>query len=409
MTSTPPEAPPPVDGGQGPRVTRDQVRDLGRLRRSLSDRKVAGVAGGLGRHLDIDPVILRVAFVVLVFFGGAGLILYGALWLLVPEQGRDRAAVSLDERSRSIALIIVGVLAALALLGDSLGRFWFPWPLAIIALVVLLFVTRRDHPSTPPAAGTTPYGAPDQPYGSAAAAAYQPAQQPTYDQPANDPTAYQPPTYQPPAWTPSAAPVRPPRRRGPILFWFTLALIALAEGVLGIVDLAGASVAGSAYPAVAVGISGLMLLVGAFYGRAGGLILVGLVSTAVLAGATAADRWQGTTLNETPTSAAAVQRSYDISTGEIVLDLTHVRNVNALAGRTLQVSADVGRLEVIVPPGLDTTVHADINGPGSIRLFGDETGGIGIEMTRNNRAAAADAPLLTINADLEVGRIEVHQ
>lgn len=353
-------------------------------------------------------MILRVAFVVLVFFGGAGLILYGALWLLVPEQGQDRAAVSLDERSRSIALIIVGVLAALALFGDSFNHFWFPWPLALIAVVVLLFVTRRDHhPSTPPA-GTTPYDAAYQPSGSAAApAAYEPPAQPTYDKPTYGPTAYQPPT-----WTPPAAPasyVRPPRRRGPILFWFTLALIVLAQGVLGIVDLAGASVAGSAYPALAVGISGLMLLVGAFYGRAGGLILVGLLSTAVLAGATVAGEWHGTTLNETPTSAAAVRSSYDVSTGELVLDLTHVGNVTALAGRTLQVTGDVGRLEVIVPPGLDTAVHADVNGPGSIRLFGDETGGIGIEMTRDNRALAADAPQLTINADLEVGRIEVHE
>ncbi len=57
---------------------------------SRSDRKVAGVAGGLARHLDIDPLILRVAFVVLVFFGGAGLILYGAGWLLVPEDGAER-------------------------------------------------------------------------------------------------------------------------------------------------------------------------------------------------------------------------------------------------------------------------------------------------------------------------------
>ena len=169
MTSTPPEAPPPLDDGQGPRVTRDEIRDLGRLRRSVTDRKVAGVAGGLGRHLDIDPVIFRVAFVVLVFFGGAGLILYGALWLLVPEEGRDRAAVGLDERSRSIALIIVGVLAALALLGDSLGRFWFPWPVAIIAVVVLLLVTRRDNPSTRPPAAAAPYGPPVAP------PAYQPA------------------------------------------------------------------------------------------------------------------------------------------------------------------------------------------------------------------------------------------
>ena len=381
MTSTPPEAPPPLDDGHGPRVTRDEIRDLGRLRRSLTDRKVAGVAGGLGRHLDLDPVILRVAFVVLVFFGGAGLILYGAMWLLVPEEGRDRAAVSLDERSRSIALIIVGVLAALALLGDSLGRFWFPWPVAIIAVVVLLLVTRRDNPSSRPPAGAAPYVPPAYPV---------------------------PPAYQPPPWTPPTAPVRPPRRRGPILFWFTLALIALAEGVLGIVDLAGASVTGSAYPAVAVGISGLMLLVGAFYGRAGGLILVGLVSSMVLAGTTAADRWDGTDLRETPTSAAAVADGYDVSTGELVLDLTHVGNVSALAGRTIHVSGDVGRLEVIVPPRLATTVHADINGPGSIRLFGQETGGIGVEMTRESLAGPR-APTLTINADLEVGRIEVHQ
>ena len=102
MTSTPPEAPPPPPpaGDTGPRVTGDQVRDLGRLRRSRTDRKVAGVAGGLARHLDVDPLILRVAFVVAIFFGGAGLILYGACWLLVPEDGAEKAPIHLDERSR---------------------------------------------------------------------------------------------------------------------------------------------------------------------------------------------------------------------------------------------------------------------------------------------------------------------
>src|SRR5919107_1101296 len=149
MTSTPPAASSgPVHDG-GPRATRDELRDLGRLRRSVTDRKVAGVAGGLARHLDIDPVILRVAFVVLAFFGGAGLILYGACWLLVPEEGRDSAPLGLDDRSRSIALITVGVLAALALLGDSAGAFHFPWPLAILALVVLLVLPRRDRSATP--------------------------------------------------------------------------------------------------------------------------------------------------------------------------------------------------------------------------------------------------------------------
>src|SRR5262245_60849333 len=145
MNTTPPEAPPPPQDS-GPRVTRDEVRDLGRLRRSTTDRKVAGVAGGLGRHLDVDPLILRVAFVVLVFFGGAGLILYGACWLLVPEDGAERAPFNLDERTRTVALIIVGAIAALALIGDSWGAFWFPWPVAIVALVALWLLTRNSPP-----------------------------------------------------------------------------------------------------------------------------------------------------------------------------------------------------------------------------------------------------------------------
>ena len=129
-------------------MTRDEMRDLGRLRRSAHDRKVAGVAGGLARHLDIDPLILRVAFVVLVFFGGAGLILYGACWLLVPDEETGEAVVTLDERSRTVALLVVGAIAAFALIGDSWG-VTLPWPLAIIALVVLFFVTREDRQGPP--------------------------------------------------------------------------------------------------------------------------------------------------------------------------------------------------------------------------------------------------------------------
>ena len=105
MTTTPPESPtePRTDGG--PRASRADISDLGRLRRSRSDRKLAGVAGGLARHLDIDPLIVRVALVVLIFFGGAGLILYGAGWLLLPDDESGSARVGLDERSRSAVLI----------------------------------------------------------------------------------------------------------------------------------------------------------------------------------------------------------------------------------------------------------------------------------------------------------------
>src|SRR6476661_7963916 len=394
MTTTPPEAPSGAEAprDQGPRVTRDEIRDLGRLRRSVTDRKVAGVAGGLARHLDVDPVILRVAFVVLVFFGGAGLIVYGACWLFVPEEGSDSAPLHLDDRSRTVALVIAGILAAAVLVGHSFGGFPFPWPLLLVALVALILLPRRDAsrtpppppPATPPSPAAPQYGeqyaahfaapvagpptaedaaAAETPYGTAAATP--PAYQPAY-----------PPAYPPGGWATTTAAPRSPRRRGPILFWFTLALIALAEGLLGIVDLAGLSVPGSAYPALAVAITGVMLLVGAFWGRAGGLILLGLVSTVALAGATATDHWNGSDLHASPARASAVRDSYSVSGGALVVDLSHVRDVSALDGRTIHVSGDVGRLEVVVPATVDTTAHADVNGPGDIRLFGRDSGGI---------------------------------
>ncbi|MDP9319341.1 MAG: PspC domain-containing protein, partial [Actinomycetota bacterium] len=62
-----------------------RFRDLGSLRRSTDRRAVAGVAEGLSRHFDIDPIIVRVLFAALTFFGGAGIILYLALWLTVPN------------------------------------------------------------------------------------------------------------------------------------------------------------------------------------------------------------------------------------------------------------------------------------------------------------------------------------
>ena len=388
MTTSPPEAPsgpPPQDphGSTGPRVTGDQVRDLGRLRRSRTDRKVAGVAGGLARHLDVDPLILRVAFVVLVFFGGAGLILYGACWLLVPEDGAERAPLHLDDRNRSVALIIVGVIAALALIGDSWGAFWFPWPVAVVALVALWLLTRNNT-----AAQAQPGAAPPVP-------------------PAPTPAAGPAPTpyYQP--YVPPVTYVRPPnpRKRGPILFWFTLALIALGEGVLGIVDLAGANVAGPAYPALAVGICGAMLVLGAFFGRAGGIIAVGLVSAVVLGFATAADHWEGDREHHDPTTAAQLDDRYWLGAGEQVFDLTDVQDLSALNGRTLDLEGGVGRIEVIVPAGLSVDVDADIDGPGHIALFDEETGGIDVQ--KSKAVVTAGAPRLSIDAHLGVGEIEV--
>src|SRR5438093_11302280 len=56
----------------------------GVLARSESDRRIAGVCGGLARYFGIDPVLVRVGFVVAAFMGW-GLILYVVLWIVLPQ------------------------------------------------------------------------------------------------------------------------------------------------------------------------------------------------------------------------------------------------------------------------------------------------------------------------------------
>ena len=55
-----------------------------RLTRSRSDKYVGGVAGGLGAHFDVDPVLVRVGFLISTLFSGAGLIAYVVLLAVLP-------------------------------------------------------------------------------------------------------------------------------------------------------------------------------------------------------------------------------------------------------------------------------------------------------------------------------------
>jgi phage shock protein PspC (stress-responsive transcriptional regulator) len=64
------------------------------LRRPVQGRVVAGVAAGLARYLGVDVMIVRVAFVVLTLFSGAGIPLYLAGLLLIPEEGSNQSIAS---------------------------------------------------------------------------------------------------------------------------------------------------------------------------------------------------------------------------------------------------------------------------------------------------------------------------
>ncbi len=56
-----------------------------KLMRSTTDKMVAGVCGGLAQYLEVDAVLVRIAFVVLALLGGPGILLYIILWVVMPE------------------------------------------------------------------------------------------------------------------------------------------------------------------------------------------------------------------------------------------------------------------------------------------------------------------------------------
>jgi len=397
MTTTPPS----TEGPTGPRVSADELRDLGRLRRSRTDRKIAGVAGGLGRHLDVDPVILRVAFVVLVFFGGAGLLLYGAMWLLVPEDGEENAKIHLDPRTRTAALLIAGVLAALALVGDSWGGYGFPWPVIVIGGLVALVLANRDRRN-----GEGPgYVAP-----AATAATAAAPQGTTYPMAGTDETTVYATGYEPAAGTTYAPPPRKVSRReryGPSLFLPTLALIAVALGVLRVWELADHHVVDGAYPALALAITGAAMVFGAWVGRAGSVLWLAAFAGIALAGTNVADD-VGSTV-ERPLTAEAVHSSYDLGIGRLVLDLSDVADPATLEGRTITLDGNIGQLRVIVPDDVNVTASADISGGGRIEMFGQADDGDNPHLTLNHvgRLAEPGAAHLTINTDLDFGNIYI--
>ena len=109
------------------------------LRRSSTDKVVAGVAGGLGRYLGIDPVILRIAFVVLTLAGLAGILVYIIGWIAIPEEKPGEQVGTAEHSSGNTARMILGSLLILvggAALFDNLipdlSKYF--WPAAIILL-----------------------------------------------------------------------------------------------------------------------------------------------------------------------------------------------------------------------------------------------------------------------------------
>ena len=141
-----------------------------KLYRSQSDRMIGGVCGGLGRYLNVDPIFIRLVFVLLLFGSDFGFLFYLLLWILIPEEGKSYGFKdeSVGERVKSmgsdlqqavtephpqsgiilgVGLIIVGGL----LFVNRLDLAWLRWvdldliwPVLLIIGGVVLLVRREE-------------------------------------------------------------------------------------------------------------------------------------------------------------------------------------------------------------------------------------------------------------------------
>jgi phage shock protein PspC (stress-responsive transcriptional regulator) len=129
-----------------------------RLYRSRDDRVIGGVCGGLGEYFDIDAVLIRIAFVLLVFAGGAGVLAYVLCWIFIPDvpagapgalpaPAGDRSTARGQRTGGAVVLGLVFVALGILFLFDvSWPNFlsWkYVWPAALIAVGAAIVVRAR--------------------------------------------------------------------------------------------------------------------------------------------------------------------------------------------------------------------------------------------------------------------------
>ena len=125
-----------------------------RIYRSRTNSMIAGICGGLGEYLNVDPTIIRVVAVLLIIPDGIGLLAYIIGWVIIPRRPEVQAeAVTPEKSERSrllpgLALILIGLIF---LLNNLIPWFniGYLWPLILIVLgVALLLKAQRKETSS---------------------------------------------------------------------------------------------------------------------------------------------------------------------------------------------------------------------------------------------------------------------
>ena len=316
-----------------------------RLTRSSSDKLIGGVAGGLGRYFGVDPILFRIAFVVLVFAGGVGVLAYIGLLAFVPADDGSRP---FGERrdANMIGVVLLGVVVLL-ILGPP---FFFIGPVLIpIAILIGIGVLLWR------AAGGRPSG--------------------------GDP--------------------------GRLVARVVIALligIAAVGGFLGVFVLA--ALGGGTTLAVLAIVAGVALVVAGLAGGARWLIAPALLLVLPLAIVAAADIRVDGGVGERqyrPASVEELRPDYQLGMGQLVVDL---RDVDLPAGTTrVHLELGIGHAVVRVPE--DACVSSDVQlGAGHAEVFGRGNDGLDVDFEQA-AAQTGDQSRLELDGDLGIGALEV--
>jgi phage shock protein PspC (stress-responsive transcriptional regulator) len=321
-----------------------------RLYRSRSDRVLGGVCGGIARYFDIDPVLVRVGAVALIFLGGAGLFAYLAAVLLIPNEGVGGAPPEPPKRGLAVTGIVLLVIAIGVVLPFH-GGWWGDWELVPLGLVAVagLLVWRL-------ASGQRPEG---------------------------------------------------DARQVLRAMGLGVALIALCLG-LAFGSAWAAAAGGNGVVAGVVIAAGLALIAGAFFGDWARWLILPALAVALPAGVVAAADFdvKGGYGEKTyrPASAAAIHDSYRLGAGHLVVDLRDARLTPG--DHRIKIRLGVGEADLIVPPDVCVSTASHL-GIGGVEVFDRDNGGIDVDW-QDERNAPEGTPRVVVDGDIGIGALTVH-
>ncbi len=137
----------------------NEETSIKKLFRSRKDRMLVGVCGGIAEYLNVEPVLVRLAWVIMTLFAGIGILVYIAGAIIVPENpDQEYSEKELNKNKNDKALLwgSILILLGLGLLLKQLGFFYYisfwhiPWQMiwAIFLIVIGIFLLYNRNPLT---------------------------------------------------------------------------------------------------------------------------------------------------------------------------------------------------------------------------------------------------------------------